>query len=90
VLRLTASVVFPRLGTEYEIAIELRDMDLVIDEPVGHHRVSSSDSKQALREDEQGRGIGMEPFMHSLLPMPDLGLPTVETEISSVESLRRW
>lgn len=83
IMRLLASVVFCRLGMEYEIAMELRDMEVVASPPV-----------QVVHGEEEGEEEQAEvttpPASPPQLPETELSLPTVETGLSMEERMKRW
>jgi hypothetical protein len=77
VMRLLASVVFCRLGMEYEIAMELRDTELVERLP-----------KRVVEEQQQKKE---HPQPQSSPPqLLQLKSPSVEADLSAEERMERW
>jgi hypothetical protein len=78
VMRLLASVVFCRLAMEYEIAMELRDTELVEHLP-----------KRVVQEQKQQKKEHSQP-QSSPPRLPRLGSHSVEADLSAEERMERW
>ncbi|KAL6849231.1 hypothetical protein ACO1O0_008761 [Amphichorda felina] len=84
ILRLLVSVVFSRLGMEYEIAMELRDMEVIASLPV---QVADGEEEEGGEEQAE---VTTPPPPPPQLPETELSLPTVETGLSMEERMKRW
>lgn len=85
IMRLLASVVFCRLAMEYEIAMELRDMEVIASPPV---QVADGEEEEEAGQEEQAEVI-TPPAPPPQLPETELSLPTVETGLRIEDRIKR-
>lgn len=85
IMRQLASVVFSRLGMEYETAIELRDMEVIASAPV---QAANGQGEEG-EEQPEATAPPAPPAPSPRLPEIELGLPIVETALTVEERMKR-